>query len=187
MPTEILEMIFAWLPAHEPRHLHSTRVVCRTWHAVTSDANQPFWRGLFQSHHHQLLLLLLPSGGLPLRLKRHFEKEARRKRAEALLRLAAREEDGEADHEEEEEAGCWKRRYYQELHGIDMSEWEECQVKGPTHFLNGPRPGKQRPNYRCSASNGETSSMTAKQRRREGERQKRRNRRERYRTAGSPW
>ncbi len=51
LPLEVMEMIFAWLPTGDDlQHLLATRLVCRAWHEVTSEANQPFWRRLFVAH-----------------------------------------------------------------------------------------------------------------------------------------
>ncbi|ELR24116.1 Fbox domain containing protein [Acanthamoeba castellanii str. Neff] len=183
LPLEVMEMIFTWLPGDELQHLLATRLVCRAWHEVTSEANQPFWRRLFVSHR-QL-------DDSKARQQQSDKKEARRQEYLKLLQIAMRQDEDEDEdggsssnnnrqEEEEEEEVCWKRRYFEVLHGVDMSEYEEYETKGfRTKLINGPRPGKSRPNYGRSSSSS-SSPSSAKQRKRELERQQRRDRRSRY-------
>lgn len=184
LPLEVMEMIFTWLPGDELQHLLATRLVCRAWHEVTSEANQPFWRRLFVSHR-QL-------DDSKARQQQSDKKEARRQEYLKLLQIAMRQDEDEDEdggsssnnnrqEEEEEEEVCWKRRYFEVLHGVDMSEYEEYETKGfRTKLINGPRPGKSRPNYARSSSSSSSPSSSAKQRKRELERQQRRDRRSRY-------
>jgi hypothetical protein len=152
LPLEVMEMIFELLAADDDgdgdgdgdghRHLLATRLVCRAWHEVTSDANQPFWRRLFLAH---------SSVG------HRLEKDIRRREHLKLIKLAVRQEDDQNagddddhddDDQDDDEHGCWKKRYYQVLYGVDMSGWDEYKAKGfRTRLINGPRPGKTRPNY----------------------------------------